>query len=130
MHALYLNTNGDSVTNLAVQLDVEGYACGVITMRGSTNAFEDKSLFLCCDIIEESNINDKRLPVLREIVFNKKGTISNKIEHIIWLQVLRPTISSIRLYICNENGEIVSFGNKKVYCTLLFIPPKKNHGKC
>lgn len=124
MHALYLNTNGDSVTNLALPLDVEGYACGVITIRGSVNTVTDSSLFLCCDIIEESNINEKRLPVLREIITNKKGSVVNKIEHIIWLQVLRPIISCVRLYICDENGEIHSFGKKKVYCTLLFIPPK------
>lgn len=37
---------------------------------------------------------------------------------------MRPTISSIRLYIADETGEIVSLENNQLHCTLLFIPHK------
>lgn len=129
MHALYLNTDSDKVTNLAVPLNLEGYACGLISIRGRINKIveKDKSIFLCCDIIEESSINEKRLPIIREILRNSRGIVDEKLENIIWLQVLRPYISNVRLYISDENGEIISFPGQKVYCTLLFIPPKKKY---
>ena len=40
---------------------------------------------------------------------------------------MRPTISSIRLYIANGNGEIISLGPEELNCTLLFIPNKNDY---
>ena len=50
--------------------------------------------------------------------------IINDINHVIWLRVMRPHISNIRLYISDEFGEIKTVDKNKLNCTLLFVPPK------
>ena len=122
MNAVYLFTDGDRTTDLPIPLEVEGYGCGVIEMTGKIkNGFKD-NLYLCCDICEESYVNNIRLPVLRYLNRNSNGLINKGIDHVIWLRVMRPNISSIRLYIADENGEIVSVEGNKLNCTLLFVP--------
>lgn len=122
MNAVYLSTDGDKTTELPIPLEVEGYGCGVIEMTGKIKSgFRDR-LFLCCDICEESYVNNIRLPILRYINRNSNGVINKSIDHVIWLRVMRPNISSIRLYIADEHGQIVSVDGNKLNCTLLFIP--------
>ena len=43
----------------------------------------------------------------------------NDVNHVIWLRLNRPKLSSIRFYIANAKGDIMSFGDKKLKCTLL-----------
>ena len=50
---------------LATPLEVEGYGVGVIEMNGRVrNGFKD-SFYLCCDICEESYVNNTKMPILR-----------------------------------------------------------------
>ena len=79
------------------------------------------NLYLCCNIIEESYVGEKKMPILRYLK-RKNGNILNEITHPIWLQVIRPTISSIRLYIADETGKVLSLPRNSLNCTLLFIP--------
>ena len=60
------------------------------------------------------------MPVLQNIKRRGNGVIINDINHVIWLRVIRPKINSIRFYIANAYGEIMSFGEEKLKCTLLF----------
>ena len=46
----------------------------------------------------------------------------DKYEKVIWLKVMRPSISSIRLYITDQSGDIVSLPRNKLSFTLLFVP--------
>lgn len=127
MNAFYLSTSGDTVTTLPLPLEMEGYGCGVIEISGKTIANYSKQLYLCSDICEESVVGGIKLPVLRAINRNiKNGAIIKGIEHVIWLRVMRPSISSIRMYIADEEGKIVSLRNNLLRCTLLLIP-NKNH---
>ena len=48
----------------------------------------------------------------------------NDINHMIWLKVIRPNISSVRLYIANDKGEINTVEKSKLKCTLVFTSPK------
>lgn len=80
-----------------------------------------ENLFLCCDIIEESYIGKKKMPILRYLK-RKNGNLVNTINNVIWLKVMRPTISTIRLYIADEYGKILSLPRNKLNCTLLFVP--------
>lgn len=126
MNAVYISTEGDTTTKLPISLEVEGYGCGVIELTGKVLSGDKEPLYLCCDICEESTVGVLRMPVLRFINRNKSGTVNKSIDHVIWLRVMRPAISSIRLYIANKNGEIVSVEDNQLHCTLLFIPaPKK-----
>ena len=123
MKAVYLSTEGDSTTELPLPLEVEGYGCGVVEISGKFNS-KKEDLFLCSDICEESFVGNNRLPILRALERRPNGVIINQIHNVIWLKVMRPHISSIRLYIANEYGDIATLGKNKLNCTLLFIPPK------
>ena len=35
---------------------------------------------------------------------------------------MRPTISNIRLYTCDDEGKFISLPQNKLNCTLLFVP--------
>ena len=70
-------------------------------------------------------MGDIKLPVLHCIKRKQIGIVYNDINHVIWLQVIRPNINSIRLYIVNEKGEINTVEKSKLKCTLVLTPPKK-----
>lgn len=122
MKSIYLTTKGDTTIELPIPLEVEGYYCSVIEMNGKVrNGFSD-NLYLCSDICEESYVNSIKMPVLRNINRNKNNAVSKTIVNVIWLKVIRPQISSIRLYIADEFGKIVSVEDNELSCTLLFTP--------
>ena len=127
MNALYLSTNGDTTTQLPIPLEVQGYGCGIIEMTGKVYHADKEPLYLCSDICEESFIGGNKMPVLRRIKRGASGIVNSIIHNVIWLRVMRPTISSIRLYISNGNGEIISLGSEQLNCTLLFIPNKNEY---
>lgn len=123
MNAVYLSTTGDTTTLLPTPLEVQGYGCGLIEISGKTiPRNENGNLYLCCNIVEESFVGSIKMPVLRFLKRSQSGNVNNAITHVIWLKVMRPTITSIRLYIADETGEAVSLPDTKVDCTLLFIP--------
>lgn len=124
MNALYLSTTGDTTTELATPLEVEGYGCGVIEMTGKIRSGYKEPLYLCCDICEESFINGTKMPILRFIDRFSNGKINNEIKHVIWLKVMRPNINSVRLYIADQFGKIVTVEDNQLNCTLLFKPGK------
>ena len=136
MHAVHLSTNGDTTTILSTPLEVQGYGCGVFELDGKvivpkrllkTNkpqqpAEEEEdvnngsqvipvdegytdNLYLCSDIVEESDVGSIKMSVLRYL--KRKNGIPTEINNVIWLQVMRPSISSIRLYIADETENII-----------------------
>ena len=52
------------------------------------------------------------------------GEIKIQINHMIRLKVMRP-ICSVRLYIADRYGKIISVEDNEVNCTLLFVPNPK-----
>ena len=64
-------------------------------------------LYLCCDIVKESFVGNLKIPVLL-CIKQKNNTFIGNVFKVIWLKVMRPTISSIRLYICDDEGKIIS----------------------
>ena len=124
MKSIYFTVSGDTTVDLPIPLEVEGYVCGVIEMSGKIITTFKGDLFLCSDICEESVVGDIVLPVLRNILRRGNGVVINDINHVIWLKVMRPHISNIRFYISNAKGDIMTFKDSKLKCTLLFIPPE------
>ena len=104
---------------LPVRLELDGCVCGIIKMSGRLITYKG-DLFLCSDICEESLVGDIVIPVLQRIKRKSNGFIINDINHVIWLRMMRPQLTSIRFYIVNERGDIMSFGGDKLKCTLLF----------
>ena len=62
------------------------------------------------------------MPVVRSIKRKVNGLVTNDINHMIWLRVMRPHMSNICLYISDQSGEIKTVDKNKLKCTLLFIP--------
>ena len=136
MQAVYLSTTGDTTTFLSTPLEVQGYGCAVFELDGKvvipkrlikTNQSGDDdqdlfsdNLYLCSDIVEESDVGNIKMPVLRYL--KRKNGFPSTIDNVIWLRVIRPSITKIRLYIADENGKILSLPKNTLNCTLLFIP--------
>ena len=121
---LHLQTNGDSIINFDIPLEYNGYGIGLVSVTGKLAENMEKQLFLCSDIIEESFVGNKKLPVLHALRRKENGFLYSNIFNILYLRIVRPTISSIRLYICDEEGQIVSLKKKHLNCTLLIVPTK------
>ena len=119
MKSLYISTSGDTTLELPVPLDVEGFVCGIIDMSGKLSTYKG-DIFLCSDICEESVAGETVMPVLQNIKRRSNGVVVNDVNHVIWLKVIRPKLSSICFYIANARGHIMSFGDDKLKCTLLF----------
>ena len=117
--SLYISTSGDTTLELPVPLDVEGCLCGIIDMSGKLSTYKG-DIFLCSDICEESVAGETVMPVLQNIKRRTNGVVVNDVNHVIWLKVIRPKLYSIRFYIANARGDIMSFGDDKLKCTLLF----------
>ena len=122
MNALYLSTNGDTTIQLPIPLEVQGYGCGVTEMTGKVFHSVKEPIYLCSDICEESFVGQNKMPVLCRIKRGVSGIVNSNIYNVIWLRVMRPTINSIRLYISNGSGEIISLGPEELNLTLLFTP--------
>ena len=127
MNALYLSISGDTTTQLPTPLEVQGYGCGVIEMTGKVFHSGKEPIYLCSNICEESFVGQNKMPVLRRIKRGASGIVNSDIHNVIWIRVMRPTISSIRLYISNGNGEIISLAPEELNCTLLFSPNKNEY---
>ena len=119
MKSLYISTSGDTTLELPVLLDVEGCLCGIIDMSGKLTTYKG-DIFLCSDICEESVVGETVMPVLQNIKRRTNGVVVNDVNHVIWLKVIRPKLYSICFYIANARGDIMSFGDDMLKCTLLF----------
>ena len=70
MKVLYLSTNGDTTTVLPYPLELQGYGCSVIYMNGKITSPKSGSnglydnLYLCCNIVEESLVENVKMPTL------------------------------------------------------------------
>ena len=96
-------------------------------MTGKVFHSGKEPIYLCSNICEESFVGQNKMPVWRRIKRGASGIGNSDIHNVIWIHVMRPTISSIRLYISNGKGEIISLGSEELNCTLLFSPNKNEY---
>lgn len=128
MTTLYVWTVGDTVTTLAETIDVTGYYCSLWDVHGKLDDLKtdkpidnSKPYYLCSDFCADVFVNNITLPVLRQLRFNGKGSVQSEVNLPIWNEVIRRHISKMRLYICDEKGNILSFKGKGLYCTLKLV---------
>jgi hypothetical protein len=124
--SLYFSmSTGDETFDLPNSLVTNNYLCGVLSLSGkipiNSQTSKPSRLFLCSDFCQDSFVNNTKLPVLCEIKFKSKGTVSTNLFNISWLHILRPTIASVRLYICDEEGTPYSLAGGNLNCSLLFV---------
>ena len=123
MKSLYISTSGDTILELPVPLELDRCVCGIIEMSGRLSTYKG-DLYLCSDICEESLVGDIVIPVLHKINRRTNGVVINDINHVIWLRLMRPQITSIHFYIVNARGDIMLSEDDKLKCTLLFTSSK------
>lgn len=127
VYPLFLKTEGDTVNTLADIIHLnprKSYGIGLFGLYGKlTRNNKDDNLYLCCDIISQAHVGSIKLPCLDIIKSKEKsGALSLSIPKIMWLNIVRYKISTIRLYITDENGEIASLKTCQLNCKLLIIP--------
>ena len=119
--------NGACSELLARTLNVQGYAVSVLNIGGHLRGWNPnkEALYLCADICKESFVNRSLLPVLHSLTtdFNGSGSVAN-VSNPIWMKTNREFVNIIRLYIFNEEGEVISFPESLLNCTVVFIPVK------
>lgn len=116
-------SSADETFQLAKTVNTENYLCGIVKLSGKIpkNVITGQRLFLCSDICQDSYVNQTKFPALFEIKTKPNGSVNTDIYNISWLHILRPSTTSIRLYICNEEGAIVSFEGGSLNSSLLFV---------
>ena len=130
MNPIYLKLDEtQSVTVFPTPLEREGYMVKVVEMEGKINDSaipkNNSELFLCCDFCEESYVGNTLMPVLRKIKTDGNGNVLDNLHQSIWVKVMRPTITRISVFICNDKGQRLSLSNKHLKCTLVFVPTEK-----
>jgi hypothetical protein len=74
-------------------------------------------LLVCCDVVAHSSVSERKFPVLRRLVKTMKGV---EFLHNYYMAVDRRNFSSLRVYILNDSGQLVSFPKGSSKCTLHF----------
>ena len=79
-------------------------------------------LYLCCDIVEESNVSNTTLPILRniEIATRYKKFISETFEEGIYIPVNVTNLSTVRLNLLEADLHPVQFESEDLHCILHF----------
>ena len=102
---------------------LEEVEVGLVDLTGRIQSRDERKktpLYLCCDICEESNVSDTAMPIIRQIFRTQGGTISNVMNHVMWIKLTRHSISQIRLYIADVSGNLQPLANCQLNGTLGF----------
>ena len=104
----------DYTFDLNCPLELSENVVGLLDLTGCIQSRDEQRkspLYLCCDICEESNVSNTVMSIIRQIYRTQGGTISNNINHIMWIKLTRHSISKIRLYIADVSGNLQPLAN-------------------
>ena len=113
----------DYTFDLNCPLELSENVVGLINLTGHVQSRDERRkspLYLCCDICEESNVSNTVMPIIRQIFRSQGGTISNNINHVMWIKITRNSVSKIRLYIADVTGNLQPLANCHLNGTLGF----------
>ena len=113
----------DITINLNCPLNVPNHCLALGELSGriqSKNERRRTPLYLCCDLCEDSNVMNAKMPVLRQVIRSQGGNISNPVQNLIWCKLVRDHITTIRLYISDVDGELQPLSNCLLNGTLIF----------
>ena len=112
----------DLTIELNCPLQISNHVIALAELTGRVQAKDDKKktpLYLCCDLCEDSNVFNIKMPVIRQILRSQGGNISNTLNNMVWVKVNRENIKRIRLYIADINGELQTLTNCLLNGTLV-----------
>ena len=137
---MYLNMNRvDSTVELPISIHLKDKAVALVDVSGDFFPQNTKrNFYLCCDFIEPSILQGSTstnvYPILR-MVHSERGEDKNKLKidkiretygKLIYVGCNRDEVSNIRLYLIDDDGNLPSFDNCQLKCSLLLIPGRKN----
>lgn len=111
-----------------------------LTNSNNNNHLTHERFYLCCDIVKESpiqivNQENRYFPILRPIHLSSMcvhptqptppqtdACLSQTYSFPYYVPARRTEVESFRLYIINGHGEIPSFNNFQLKCTLVYQP--------
>lgn len=134
MEPLYITMTNDTTIELPQTLNLTHKGVALMDISGYYSPqLPDRSFYLCCDFIEPSilqgNSSINLYPVLRSLFFNKSGKGIHRIREnytkLLFLPCNRDEVQLIRLYLIDDQGNLASFEDCHLKCTLLIIP---HHG--
>ena len=114
-------------------IDVENHivAWGELTGRIQSKDEKKKTpLYLCCDICEESNVLNSKMPVIRQIIRSQGGNITSTLNNLFWLKVSWGFIKRIKLHIADINGDLQQLSNCLLNGALIFQHEETYSWKC
>ncbi len=130
MNVIYVDMDSSSQSiALPVTLSMEGHGCALFEIRGRVKPYTSVPLYMCVDFIDNSVIGPKLLPILRRVRLKRikgnarqEATIEHVFSKMLWLPVNRSPLEEIRVYLSDANGQVPSFDQCHLTCTLVNIP--------
>lgn len=115
------NMPTDFITELPQELELSGDWDCALTEIGFINCLDFldtiQEIYIFCDICEDVFVRNQQLPILRRIqFFEKKESFNFSVPY--YIKVIRNRIKRIRIYITDENFQIISFSSGYSFCTL------------
>ena len=120
----------DHTLDFTCPLDITNHVIGLGELTGRVQAKDERRktpLYLCCDVCEDSNTANVKMPVLRQIMRSQGGNISSSINNIFWIEVTRNNIKSLRIYIADVDGQLQPLSNCSLNGTLIFKNAEANY---
>lgn len=80
-----------------IVLEGSGWRCALRELKTIVTTL--RNLYVFCDIVEDSNVLGKKLPIVRRIAPEQTGRLIYKYDSTVSFKVTRPVITSLRITI-------------------------------
>ena len=101
---------------------LQGYwDCGLTEISFTTKFTpRSKRLYLCCDLVEESYVNDTLRPILRNVEVQSRYGKLKSIEFVrpLYVKIRSQHFQKVRLYLLDESLLPVQFETNDLHCVL------------
>ena len=80
-----------------------------------------KALYVYCDLVEQSYVLDRKLPIIQYIPKYKEGRVIESYDSSVRFKVTRSAVASITVYVKDDQFQNPSFTNEPLTCTLHLV---------
>ncbi len=118
------NEANDFTVNLPEPLIFDSnWSVGLCDIQYSQPRSSSKNLWIYMDLVAESIVGDTKKQLLRRIAIGPqhRGTIVTRYPDLQLLPLARHVVRTITLHITGDKGKGISFQDKLVICTLVFV---------
>lgn len=115
------SSNSDFTVELGQTYDLQGkWTVELMEFKCLFNDVKPDTLYIHCDICEESFARNSHVPLLRTLVVPKTKTkrIITSFEYPFALKVVKSKLQRLRIYITDDKAQLVSFGKEPLTVTL------------